>query len=275
MKRTSDAPSGKGMEKLSKIKEGILEAVFPSDLYCVRCGRIIDRSRYYGLCDSCSSGIRWASGTFCEKCGRLLGDGGARICADCMNSERYFDKGYTCAFYGVYAREIMSALKVGKKSWIGRKLGKAMADRMALTDEEPDLAVPVPAHIKKEKERGYNQASVIARQFSESLREKKAGKTESQGPLYFEALVRSRQTAPMKGLSLWARRENMLGAVSVKKDAAGMIRGKTIALIDDIMTTGSTLSECARVLKEAGAGRIIAVTFASGGDMVVYEREEK
>ncbi len=79
----------------------------------------------------------------------------------------------------------------------------------------------------------------------------------------------------MKGLSLWARRENMLGAVSVKKDAAGMIRGKTIALIDDIMTTGSTLSECARVLKEAGAGRIIAVTFASGGDMGVYEREEK
>ena len=275
------------MKRLSKIRTALLEAVFPSDLYCIRCGRIIDKSRYYGLCDKCSEGFSWAGAHLCDKCGRLIGPlksfgdgtGGIgsdrdansagrkqaaewkRLCGDCMRNARHFDKGYTCAFYGVYAREVVSAMKMKGRPWIGRKLGEAMADRMACEDEPIDLVIPVPVHAGREKQRGYNQAAVIARQFAETYNERRGG------AVFLDALKRIRSTAPMKGLDVWERKANVEGAFELKPAMAALIDGRKAALVDDLMTTGSTLSECARTLKEAGAARVITITFASGGDM--------
>lgn len=259
-----------GLKRLSKIRTALLEAVFPSDLYCIRCGRIIDKSRYYGLCDKCSDGINWVGGSVCGKCGRLLGQQPGSLCADCSENERYFDKGYTCAFYGVYAREIVTAMKIKGRSWIGRKLGEAMADRMACEDEVIDLVIPVPVHPEKEKKRGYNQAAVIGRSFAENYREKTAGTGRGEA-VFLDALKRTRSTAPMKGLDVWKRKANVEGAFALRSGMEALIKGKTVAVVDDIMTTGSTLSECAGVLKEARPARIIAVTFAAGGDMNVPE----
>ncbi len=329
------------MKRLSQIRTALLEAVFPSDIYCIRCARIIDRSRYYGLCDKCSEGFNWAGANLCDKCGRVLGpekragagapgttrleiaaapdaeqpegaaaldaeqpeitvtpgeeqpedvtapdaeqpEGAApRLCGDCQQNQRYFDKGYTCAFYGVYAREVVSAMKMKDRPWIGRKLGEAMADRMDCEDEAIDLVIPVPVHRKREKKRGYNQAEVIARQFVETYNRKhsKAQSAKEWGndrevfdkALFFDALSRSRETAPMKGLDVWERKANIEGAFKLKPGIATIVEGRAVALIDDIMTTGSTLSECARVLKEAGAARVIAITFAAGGDMNAHD----
>ena len=281
------------MNRLSKIRTALLEAVFPSDLYCIRCGRIINRSRYDGLCDKCSEGFNWIGTDVCDKCGRLLArrgrpgeelggiwrgaDDDERLCAECRENGRYFDKGYTCAFYGVYAREIVAAMKTKNRPWIGRKLGEAMADRMACEDEPIDLVIPVPVHHQREKKRGYNQAEVIARQFvetynrkhskSEDAREQGSDRKASGKAVFLDALARTRETAPMKGLNVWERKANIEGAFEMKPWAATIIEGRSAALVDDIMTTGNTLSECARVLKEAGAARVIAVTFAAGGDM--------
>ena len=289
------------MVRLSKIKTALLEAVFPSDLYCIRCGRIIDKSRYYGLCDKCSEGFNWVGADVCEKCGRLLGpgrrsvgQGGAagddatrgvrgagRLCGDCQRNERHFDKGYTCVFYGVYAREVVAAMKMKNRPWIGRKLGEAMADRMACESEPIDLVIPVPVHPDREIKRGYNQAAVIARQFVETRNEKCGGPDEDSGApvrggrpgdpaqraIFLDALKRLRRTEPMKGLDVWQRKANVEGAFELKPGMAALIRNKNVAIVDDLMTTGSTLSECARILKEAGAARVITVTFASGGDM--------
>ena len=280
------------MKRLSKIRTALLEAVFPSDLYCIRCGRIIDKSRYYGLCDKCSEGFNWVGTDVCDKCGRMLarcvwpaGDFGGtwrraddeRLCGDCQKNERHFDKGYTCAFYGVYAREIVAAMKTKNRPWIGRKLGEAMADRVTCEDEPIDLVIPVPVHRQREKKRGYNQAEVIARQFVETYNKKRSKLQEASEPdsdrevsdkaVFLDALARTRETAPMKGLDVWERKANIEGAFELKPGFATIIEGRSAALIDDIMTTGNTLSECARVLKEAGAARVIAVTFAAGGDM--------
>ena len=229
------------MKRLSKIRTALLEAVFPSDLYCIRCGRIIDKSRYYGLCDKCSGGFNWAGADLCDKCGRLLGPsksfgGGTgatgdnaktvRLCGDCMRNERHFDKGYTCAFYGVYAREVVAAMKMKNRPWIGRKLGEAMADRMACEDETIELVIPVPVHPERERRRGYNQAAVIGRQFAETYNEKRSG------TMFLDALKRTRRTAPMKGLDLWERKTNVEGAFELKPGMAALIKGRSVAIVE-------------------------------------------
>ena len=95
----------------------------------------------------------------------------------------------------------------------------------------------------------------------------------AQRVMFLDALKRIRRTAPMKGLDAWQRKANVEGAFELKPGMAALIKNKSAAIVDDIMTTGSTLSECARVLKEAGAARAITVTFASGGDMAVANEE--
>ena len=117
----------------------------------------------------------------------------------------------------------------------------------------PGIAVPVPLHAAKEKERGGNQTEMIFR-----------GWLEAQGWTWRRALVRTRATVPQFGLDRAGRIENIRGAFAIADDSgADGLNGKNILLVDDIFTTGATLAECARVLREAGAANIAVWTLAS------------
>jgi len=113
-----------------------------------------------------------------------------------------------------------------------------------------DIAVPVPLHVRKEKQRGFNQAELI---FSDWLIDKDI--------LFWHCLSRVRQTAPQYGLDARHREENMRGAFALAADAD--VRGKRILLVDDIFTTGSTLGACALVLRKAGAKSVRGLVLAS------------
>ncbi|MGI6721620.1 MAG: ComF family protein [Anaerovoracaceae bacterium] len=240
-----------------KLLEKAMEAVFPTSIYCICCGAVIDQSRTYALCDNCADKLSWVEGHTCAKCGKILdADNDRSLCHDCSSREHFFDKGYTCAQYGLYERALMMDLKYRDKSYLARKIGAVMADRIAMEDIDVDAVVPVPVHRKRLDERGYNQAELIAAPVAERL-----GK-----PLLPQALKRIVSTSAMKDLGKWERIENARHAFAVSASGRRAVECRRILLVDDIYTTGATLDACAKVLLEAGACAVDVYTFAAGGD---------
>lgn len=243
------------MRMLQRGIEKGLEALYPSNIYCISCGSIIDKTRDYALCDACMETFHWLGQKTCGKCGKILPeDYRHELCYDCRTFGHDFDRGFTCVQYGLYERGVLMDYKYKGKSYIGRKLGDILYDRMSLEAADFDLVVPVPMYRKKQNQRGYNQAAVMARRFAQ----------RRQKPCAAELLQRTRKTPPMKGLGAFERHENLKGAIAVSRDNPYSLEGRRILLIDDIYTTGSTLDECSRVLREAGASRVYVLTFACG-----------
>lgn len=235
-----------------------MELLYPSNIYCMCCGSIIDSSRPYALCDHCAEIFHWAGEKTCRKCGKILSeDYRHSLCYDCRELDHAFDKGYTCVQYGLHERALLMDYKYNGKGYIGRKLGDILFDRMMQEEEQPDLIVPVPMHRKKEQKRGYNQAAVMAQQLARRWKIPYAPKL----------LVRVRETAPMRGLGAFERYDNLRGAIAVSKKAADCIRGKQILLVDDIYTTGSTMDVCSEALRQKGADRICILSFACGANI--------
>jgi ComF family protein len=114
---------------------------------------------------------------------------------------------------------------------------------------------PVPLHPSRRRERGFNQAELLARGLVKSLRKEGSGLRFAAG-----SLQRVRATVPQVGLSVSARRENVRGVFSVGRPED--VRDRTVVVVDDVMTTGATLSACATALKRAGAGRVLALSLA-------------
>ena len=245
---------------IRKIANSILELLFPSNIYCVSCKSIIDKTRPYALCDECMATFRWANGRTCEKCGKLLQENYVHdICVDCREIEHPFTKGYTCVQYGVKERELLLAFKYGGQSFIGEKIAEVMADRIRPENLEIDLVIPVPMFKAKQKKRGYNQAAVIAKCLS-----KKLGLPYSEN-----VLMRIENTPAMSGLTSFERRINMENAFCLSQNLAGEVKGKSILLVDDIYTTGSTLAACSQILLEQGAFEVRVITFAAGANSLL------
>ena len=115
------------MSWLNEAAETVGEALFPTNIYCVCCGSIIDETRVYGICDNCIEKFQFATEHLCEKCGKILSDytGRRTTCFDCRYREHSFRKGYTCAGYGLYERAMIMDLKYQGESILRQKNGKA------------------------------------------------------------------------------------------------------------------------------------------------------
>ena len=247
------------MTRVGKTAETILGAIFPTDIYCICCGSIIDSTRTYSMCDSCIRRISWIGENTCKKCGKpMSSDDPYELCYDCRSMERNFDQGYTCCLYDIYARAIVMDLKYRDKSYLGRIIGDILADRMEAEMCIWDLVIPVPISKDRMERRGYNQAALIAERFAERV------ELSFDGSL----LVRTGKTKAMKDLGAMQRRLNIKGAFEVAKGKAEIVESKKCLVVDDIFTTGATLDECARLLKSAGAARVDVLTFAAGRNYV-------
>jgi ComF family protein len=209
-------------------------------------------------------------GPRCERCAaalpRALRDG--ERCAACRRDPPGFARCVALADYrrqpGVQAWVL--ALKHGGRSDLGPMLGGVLARRLrALGDAGPrrgDVLVPVPLHPLRRLERGHDQARGLARGLAAAL-----------GLECVEALVRSRATPPQGAPGAVSRTANVHGAFACRARAARRLSGRGVWLVDDVVTSGSTASECARVLRRAGAGPVAVVCLARAGARPVEDDE--
>ena len=293
---------------IRRLLEEAAEAVFPSNIYCIVCGSLIDRSRPYALCDDCVQKIHWITDRSCARCGKALPETyngaataeGGHLCYDCMAREHYFTRGFSCMTYGLHEREIMMDIKYHNKGYMAYKMGDVLFDKMeglileaAARGIAPfDIVVPVPVSEKRLAKRGYNQSELMARQFLKRWKESAgsagaAGLNERAGAVGIAnrpaaavpkldtgVLYRRKETVMLRSLNPSERRMVLADAFAVRAGAEGRIKGKSLLLIDDIYTTGATADACSKVLLEAGAGAVYLLTLCSGGNRAPEGSEE-
>ena len=151
--------------------------------------------------------------------------------------------------YGDVARGVAVRLKYGRKVALARTMARYMAPLIEAQGTDV-LLVPVPLHRSRIWSRGFNQSAIVARELSRL----------TGLPTLAGALTRTKRTPPLKGMSPLQRRRAVAGAFKVPESEA--VRGRTIVLVDDVLTTGSTANSCARALQRAGAARVELVSWA-------------
>jgi ComF family protein len=155
------------------------------------------------------------------------------------------------SFEGV-VREAIHELKYGGRTELARPLAELIVTAWGNGLYAVDCVMPVPLHPRRIRERGYNQATLIAEIFAQQI----------SLPILADALVRSRMTESQTSLGAFARRKNVDGAFTA---CPPMVRGRSILLVDDVCTTGSTLQACADALRQGGASQVYAMTVARAG----------
>lgn len=242
---------------LAKAAETISEAVFPSNIYCICCGSLIDGSRVYSLCDECIRKFHWASGRTCEKCGKALPDAyRGKLCYDCMDRAHYFTKGYSCLAYGLHERAVLLDYKYNGKGYLAKKLGDMLYDRISCEELQVDLIIPVPLGAGRKLQRGYNQAALLVRRLS----------ARWGVPWDGAVLLRKKETPRLRSLNPSEREMALFGAFAVSERGSCKIKGKRLLLVDDIYTTGATADACSKALLYAGANQVYFLSLASGGN---------
>ena len=213
---------------------------------CAGCGAIV--SDVHSFCGDCWRGIEFLGHSGCSTCGLPLEATEQTTCAACLAQPPRIARTRAAVAYDDLSRGLAIRLKYGRKIAIARTMARFMAPLVA--EEGDRILVPVPLHRWRLWSRGFNQSALVAQELSRRL-------GIATDPL---ALRRIRRTPPLKGMSRTQRRKTVSGAFRVRDKTA--IAGKTIILVDDVLTTGSTAEACARTLKRAGAARVELVSWA-------------
>jgi ComF family protein len=233
---------------LKQFGASLLEFFLPR--LCLFCGVAVGEEAAVAVCPECEAQIKWVASPRCTCCGMVFADreGGDRVCGECQADPPPFARARAVALYDGPVAQAVTRFKFSRQlaflpvmqHWLKRPLCIELV-------ADADLLAPVPLHPKRIKNRGFNQSLLLAQAFP--------GATVAR-----EAVVRTRHTAPQVGLNPKERRDNVKGAFAVTDPA--LVKGKQVLLVDDLYTTGSTVKECARVLRKAGARRVEVLTVA-------------
>ena len=225
------------------------ELLFP--LRCPVCDRPVDPPGEK-ICRECEGKLILIREPKCLKCGKQLQKEEAEFCQDCRRGKHFYDRG--AALYSYQScRGTIYRLKYGGRREYADYLGGMMARYLGrqLLSWEPDALVPVPLHPARERKRGYNQAALLARVLGERL----------GIPVREDYLIRTRNTRPQKELEGSRRQNNLKKAFKIVQND---VKLKTIVIIDDIYTTGSTVDAIAQECRNAGVRRVCYAALAIG-----------
>jgi len=234
----------------SELFQAAVSLLYPAT--CAVCGKNLRAGEY--LCNGCEAKIVRIAPPFCERCSEPF-EGSISIafsCANCAHRTIYFDAAVAAYRGRGIVRDVIHEFKYNRQIHLRHLVGRwlcAALDDERLRNRQFDIIVPVPLHSARQRERGFNQASVLAELLS-------AHTSIPCRPM----LKRLRYTTTQTALDRSERMENLHNAFRLRKNTD--VRGLRVLVIDDVLTTGSTLSECARVLKRAGAKSVHAATAA-------------
>jgi ComF family protein len=236
---------------LRMLGEGLLRLVYPA--VCHICLETLE-SGHSSFCARCRCALETDSFPACWRCGSTIGPheevtGG---CKTCRGASFHFSRVHRLGPYEGLLREVVLRMKLQAGESLATAMGSLFAKRLesAVASARPDAIVAIPLHWRRRLARGYNQSEALARATARHL----------HIPLLPGTLVRLANTKQQVGLSATERRTNVRGAFAVRK--AGPFLGKRVLLMDDVMTTNSTASEAAGVLRKAGAVEVVVGVLA-------------
>ncbi len=238
---------------LSRIFPWLLNLIFPP--VCPICKTLLSgKGKNSIICADCHKAIRPVGPPCCPRCGLPYhsGDEKGHLCAPCLKERRYFEVHRTCALYEGALKEAIHRFKYGGVFPLVKVFGDLLhpAFQNLARDYPADLLVPVPLHIRRLRDRGFNQALLLVKDLSKRT-----------GIPYAERALKKIKDTPFQiTLKKRERRKNLTRAFQVKDREA--IKGKAVMLVDDVYTTGTTVNECSRVLRMAGAERVAVLTVA-------------
>jgi competence protein ComFC len=225
---------------------------FPS--LCELCSNLLELPGEKIVCRSCLQGIKPHRTSYCLSCGKFFsGSSEPHYCRRCVEQRPAFSGHRSCGQYVGKLKDVIILYKYRGFSVLGSHLAEFIYKSLGKEESlwwETDAIIPVPLHSEKEKERGFNQSQILAKELAK----------RKQIPLIENQLIKVRRTLPQTSLEAKEREKNLKGVFEVRNREK--IEGKIVLLVDDVFTTGSTLQECSLILRRAGALEVKALTVA-------------
>ena len=260
------------MNAISALAKSIANLVYP--LRCAVCKKALEASNETGACSFCLGTIGRNPKPYCASCGRALDPShvgtlgassgrtiqvstpGGSLCGDCLKARPSFAIARSACLYEGALKELVHLFKYRNRRSLAGLFARLMIDFLedeAVLAESADLVTFVPLHNKRLRQRDFNQSKLLAQAIAFRL-----------ALPVTDCLEKIKETANQNELSREARLCNLKGAFRARGSTASPFRGCTILLVDDVMTTGATLDECARTLLDAGAREVRCLTLARG-----------
>ncbi|WP_394658531.1 double zinc ribbon domain-containing protein [uncultured Novosphingobium sp.] len=219
---------------------------------CPLCGDGV--STQGGLCAECWGELAIPGEPSCTACGRPFGEGvppGA-MCAPCLADPPRHAGIAAATLYNDASRKLVLAFKHGSRLGLATMMARLIAARLAVSPREDWLIIPVPLHRWRLWRRGYNQAAVLAQEL----------RRLGVGPVLVDGLIRHRATVSLGGLGKRGRKRELSGAIRINEARAESIRGRSVLLVDDVLTSGATSDACVSALQRGGAVKVKIACFA-------------
>lgn len=228
--------------------QSLINLVYP--LQCPGCDAYVSSDS--GVCGTCWRDLCFVGGNFCDKCGvPMIGDA-AGLCDECIVVARPWKNGRTTLLYEGLGRRLVLSLKHGDRIDLVPTLSSWMSQSAQKFVPRDSIVVPVPLHRTRLFSRRYNQAGLLAKNIAKNLH------IECQQ----EALIRTKKTSPMKGLTRDERFAALSEAIRPHLSIGEAIKDRTVVIVDDVMTSGGTLAACTEACYAAGAGNVHILTLA-------------
>lgn len=235
---------------IGRIIEELTDLLFPRR--CPVCQDAVDEPGAL-ICTSCSRKLKLIREPYCMKCGKPLFDEEQEMCEDCIAGTHDFTRGRALFLYDEIMKKSIYNFKYCSRREYGTFYGKMIHLYLGdmLKKWKTDAIIPVPLSKERYEKRGYNQAELIARALS----------LETNIPVYDRILIREKNTIPQKNLTIEERKNNLKNAFKL---CVNDVKLKSIVLIDDIYTTGSTIDSCAQCFKKMGVRDIYFIVLCIG-----------
>ena len=231
--------------------QSIIRAIYPTQ--CVACDAPTEGD--FGLCGGCWRDTQFISGTICCQCGTgLPGDSQADDlrCDDCLRIARPWDRGRSVLAYSGIGRKLVLSLKHGDRTDLAQPAARWMARAATPLLRDDTLLIPVPLHLIRLLRRRYNQSAALVNVLGKQIGREVCA----------DALLRNKNTKPLDGHSRDARFAALADAIQANPKRKNVIKGRSVLLIDDVMTSGATLAASAEACYSAGAASVNVLTLA-------------
>lgn len=254
------------IDKFKKIFNFFLEIIYPNK--CISCKKIISNGYF---CLECWKKLRFISEPYCKVCGRPFCNSNhyGLICVDCLHTKHYYNRSLSVFVYNKTIAKSIFDFKFYRRTFLSKIFAKFLLIKyreisknniinnidVKINNNNIDYIIPVPMHIKKLRQRRFNQSLLIVKDFSKLV----------NIPYIQDLLIKQKNTVQQVKLNLKKRKTNLRSAFKLNEKYKSKILNKNILIIDDVFTTGTTVNECAKILKHHKVNKVFVLTLARGG----------